>query len=130
MRDRQIRFEVLDDGYVASRAVSNVRTLLGEPVLAVVGACGTTTTAALQQADELTREGLLRALGGWQEAEVAPGVLPPVTFTEQDHLGLDSVFVVRMNGREFQTTARCSLDAASGGECAPVDGAGPAGDAG
>lgn len=93
-------------------------------------AVGQATTAALEQADELTREGLLRALGGWQEAEVAPGVLPPVTFTEQDHLGLDSVFVVRMNGREFQTTARCSLDAASGDPCAPVDEAGPTGDAG
>ena len=47
VQGRQIDFRVLDDGYAPERAIANVRTLLGEPVLAVVGACGTSTAAAV-----------------------------------------------------------------------------------
>ena len=36
-----------------------------------------------------------------------------MAFTAEDHIGLDSVYMVRMNGRDFTTVARCSIEASA-----------------
>lgn len=83
-------------------------------------AVGQATTTALEQAKDLSREGVVAALEGWQETDIAPGVLPPVSFTDDDHLGLDSVFVVELDGRDFRTVARCSISAEADSSCEPA----------
>jgi ABC-type branched-subunit amino acid transport system substrate-binding protein len=46
VQKRQIKYTVLDDGYDPSRAIANVRTLQPKN-FAMVGACGSTTAAAI-----------------------------------------------------------------------------------
>ena len=73
-------------------------------------------------ADELARaEPDYIELEGWDGEQVAPGVLPPVSFAPDDHLGLESVYLVRPQGREFHTVAECPIEAA-GGACEPAGG--------
>lgn len=93
--------------------------LEAEPMMLLGCAVGQATTTALEQAPELTRDGIIAALEGWDGAQVAPGVLPPVSFAPDDHLGLESVYLVRPQGREFHTVAECPIEAA-GGACEPV----------
>jgi branched-chain amino acid transport system substrate-binding protein len=52
---RQIDYEVLDDGYDPARALANIRSFETSK-FAVVGACGSATTAAVYQ--EMSRAGL------------------------------------------------------------------------
>jgi len=46
VQDRQIKFQVLDDGYDPARAIANVRTFQNS-AFALVGACGSATAAAI-----------------------------------------------------------------------------------
>lgn len=47
VKGRQIEYEVLDDAYDSSRAIANMRKLMGEDIFAFVGGCGTIQAAAL-----------------------------------------------------------------------------------
>ena len=82
----------------------------------------------LEQTGDLSREGIVAALERWDGEQAAPGVLPPVTFSDDDHLGLESVYLVRMQDRAFRTVAECSVEGAgsTGEACTPAgDGSNP-----
>lgn len=69
---RKIRYEVLDDGYSAQRAIANVRRLVGEEkIFALVAGCGSTTAAAVLTNIEKTDVPYLFPLAG-NEALVTP----------------------------------------------------------
>ena len=69
---RKIRFEVLDDGYAAPRAIGNVRRLIGQDkAFALVSGCGTATGAAVLSAIESESIPFLFPLVGL-EAMISP----------------------------------------------------------
>lgn len=50
-------------------------------------------TVALEQTEELSRESLLETIDGWEDEEVSD-LLPPLTFSADQHIGLSSMDVL------------------------------------
>lgn len=50
-------------------------------------------THALEQSEDLSREGLLATLDSWEDEQAAPG-LPPLTFGSDQHIGLSTMGVL------------------------------------
>ncbi|TQM11075.1 ABC transporter substrate-binding protein [Pseudonocardia kunmingensis] len=81
-----------------------------EPATIYGCAQGLLFTEAVEQTQPLTREGLVATLEGFDERTLDPA-LPPVSLSADDHLGLENVFVVRLDGREFSTAAQVPISA-------------------
>jgi branched-chain amino acid transport system substrate-binding protein len=74
--------------------------------LAIFG-CATAQVfvAALEKAGQnLTRASLAKALDSLQNAAVSP-LLPPVTFTADNHMGLNSMFLLQLKSGRFEIAA-------------------------
>jgi branched-chain amino acid transport system substrate-binding protein len=63
---------------------------------------------AVEEADDLTRDGLVKALDQMTVEETA--VLPEVAFTEDDHMGVDSVYVQTLDRRKLTTVATSPIE--------------------
>lgn len=105
------------------------KVLAGTPLekdpIGIIG-CGQAQaiTTALEQAKPLTREKVMEVIEGWQDADVAPGVLAPLSFSPEDHVGIKSLYIVQPKGRDFVTLAECpySDDASIKEDCKSLNG--------
>lgn len=79
-------------------------------------------TAALEAAKPLTRDKVIEVIEGWTDADVAPGVFAPLTFSPQDHVGIKTLYIVQPKEREFTTVAECPYgdDASVKEACKPL----------
>jgi ABC-type branched-subunit amino acid transport system substrate-binding protein len=69
------------------------------------------TTALEEMGDEVTREGLIETLQGWEGKE-ASELFPPLTFTEEDNVGNDSMILVGIENGQLveQGTVDVNVD--------------------
>jgi branched-chain amino acid transport system substrate-binding protein len=76
--------------------------------IGIIG-CGSAQaiTTALAEADPLTRENVSAVIEGWSEVDVAPGIYAPLSFSAEDHVGIESLYIVTATDRQFTTMAVC-----------------------
>jgi branched-chain amino acid transport system substrate-binding protein len=64
-------------------------------------------TTAMEQTETLTRENLNQVIESWTDEDVAPGVFAPLTFSPDDHVGINTLFIVTAEGDQFRTVGEC-----------------------
>jgi hypothetical protein len=56
-------------------------------------------TAALDETEDLNRDNLMKTLDGWED-KVVTDLLPPLTFSEDQHVGLSSMGMFQVENGE------------------------------
>src|SRR5690606_34651538 len=79
-------------------------------------------STAMSEADPLTRENVIEVIESWTEADVAPGIFAPLTFSKDDHVGIATLYIVTPEDRQFTTVAQCPYgdDASVQEPCTPL----------
>jgi branched-chain amino acid transport system substrate-binding protein len=79
-------------------------------------------TTAIADTKPITRTGISKTLESWNNKDVAPGVIAPVTFSATQHLGTTTLYVVQPVGSSsWLSLAKCPYGtSATSKTCTPV----------